>query len=180
MRQCYPAICAWTGDYVNNAHSQSINKPHCLLTQVLKLLFGELNKSLLEWCDYWLYFGRLIRPTQGDEILRRETTDYLEDHAVGTSDGILRYVQCTSPMTIIIFDILDTVYVAMPRHMIDWVMSVLQQHCRIDKFNQHYMIMPSYTGMTRFNKLYSQATKSSCNMTKALRHAIPSAFLATP
>jgi len=97
----------------------------------------------------------MIRPTQGDETPRRETTDYLEDHAVGTLDGILCYVQYTSPMTIFIPNILNTVNVAMPKHVMDWVTSVLQQPFRIDKLNQHYMIMPPCPGFTQFNKPYS-------------------------
>jgi hypothetical protein len=58
-------------------------------------------------------------------------------------------------MTIIVPDILHTVYLSMLKHMMDWVMSFLEQHCRMDKFNQAWAMMRPYPGFARFNKPYS-------------------------
>jgi hypothetical protein len=58
----------------------------------------------------------------------------------GTSSGwnlrrrLLEY-ECISPPTMIISDILYTIYLGILKHLIDWVTSFLEQHPRIDKFN---------------------------------------------
>jgi hypothetical protein len=58
----------------------------------------------------------------------------------GTSSGwnlrrrLLEY-ECISPTTIIISNILYTVYLGMLKDLIDWVTSFIEQHPRIDKFN---------------------------------------------
>jgi len=79
-------------------------------------------------------------------------------------------MKCISPTTIIVHNILDTVYLGMFKHLMDWVMSFLEQHSRIDKFNKCWVIMPPYPGFARFNMRYSQLTQWSGTEMKALCH----------
>jgi len=78
----------------------------------------------------------MILATQGDETERREARQYLEDRAVGTSEGVFGNMKCISPTTIIIPNILQRVYLGILEHLMDWVMSFLEQHSRIDKLHQ--------------------------------------------
>ena len=82
-------------------------------------------------------------------------------------------------MTIIVPDILHTVYLGMLKHLMDWVTSFLEQHSRIDKFNQLWAMMPPYPGVTRFNKPYSQVTQCSGKEMKALGRVIVPVLTAT-
>jgi hypothetical protein len=50
------------------------------------------------------------------------------------------------PTTIIEADILQTIYIGMLQHLMDWAKSFLKLHFRIVKFNQLWMIMPPYAG----------------------------------
>ena len=88
-------------------------------------------------------------------------------------------MKCISPTTIIIPDILHTIYLDMLKHLMDWVMSFLEQHSRINKFNQLWAMMPPYPGFARFTKPYSQVTQWSGKEMKALGHVIVPVFAAT-
>jgi len=88
-------------------------------------------------------------------------------------------MKCISPMTIIVPDILHTVYLGMLKRLMDLVTSFLEQHSRIDKFNQLWAMMPPYPDFAQFNKSYSQVTQWSCNEMKALGRVIVPVFAAT-
>jgi len=88
-------------------------------------------------------------------------------------------MKCISPMTIIVPDILHTVYLGMLKHLMDRVTSFLEQHSRIDKFNQLWAIMPPYLGFARLNKPYSQVTQWSGKEIKALGCVIVRVSMAT-
>jgi hypothetical protein len=120
----------------------------------------------------------MLLVTQGDETERQEARYYLEDPAVGTSDGVFWNMKCISPTTIIIPDILHTIYLGMHQHLIDWVTSFHEQHSMIDKFNQVWEIMPLCPDFASFNKPYSQVTQWSGKEMKAFGHMIFAGFLA--
>jgi hypothetical protein len=146
LGQCFPVICAWTADYFKNIHLHSITQPHCPVCEALKLSFGARNSSLCQLTDYRLYFQKMILATHGDEMERLEARQYLEDRAVGTSEGVFWNMKCISRTTIFVPDILHTVYLGMIKHLIESVTSFLEQHSRIDKFNQLWVMMPPYPG----------------------------------
>ena len=121
----------------------------------------------------------MVLTTQGDETERQEARQSLEDRTVGTSEGVFCNMRCISLTTIIVPDILHTVYVGMLKHLMDWVTSFLEQHSMINKFNQLWAMMPSYPGFARFNKPYSQVTQWSGKEMKALGRVIVPVFAAT-
>jgi len=67
----------------------------------------------------------------------------------------------------------------MRKHLMDWVMSFLEQHSKINKFNQLWTMIPLYRGFAWFNKSYIQVTQWSGKGMKALRHVIVSVFVVT-
>jgi len=121
----------------------------------------------------------MILAPQGDETESQEGRQYVEDRAVGTSEGVFWNMKCISPTTIMVPDILHTVYLGMLEHLMDWVSSFLKQHSRIDKFNQRLAIMPPYPGFARFNKPYSQVTQCSGKDRKEVGCVIVPVFGAT-
>ena len=179
MRQWYPVICAWTADYFENIHLHSIKQPHCPVCEAPKLSFGEWNSSSWQLRDYRLYFQTMILATQGDETERREARQHLEDRAVGSSEGIFWNMKCLSPTTMIVPDIPHTIYLAMLKHLTDRETSFLEQHSRIDKFNQLWEMMPPYPGFARFNKPSGQVMEWSGKEMKALGREIVPVFAAT-
>jgi hypothetical protein len=179
MLQCYPVICAWRADYFENIHWHSIEQPDCPVCKAPKSSFPEWNSSSWQLRDYQLYFQKMILATQADETERREARQYLEDRVVGTSAGVFGNMKWISLTTIIIPDILHTVYLRMLQHLINWIMSFLEQHSRIDKFNQLWAMMPPYPGFTGFNKPYSKMMQSSGKEMKALGRVIVPGFVGT-
>jgi len=179
MWQCYPGICAWTADYLENIHLHSNKQPYCPVCEAPKSSFGEGNSSLWQLRNYQLYLKHMILATQRDERERWEARPYLEDRAVGTSEGVLWNMQSISATTIIVPDILHTVYLFMLKHLMDWVTCFLEQHSRIDKCNQVWAMMPPYPGFARFNKPYSQVTQWRGKEMKAVGLMIVPVFAVT-
>jgi len=89
MRQCHHVICSWTADNFGNIHLQSINQPDCPLCEAPKWSFGEGNSLSWQIGDYRLYFQKMILASQGDVTERWEARQYVEDRAVGTSEGVM-------------------------------------------------------------------------------------------
>lgn len=88
MQQCYPVICTWTANYCENIHLHSFQQPpHCSVYKAPPSLFGEGNSWSWQLRDYWIYFQKMILPTQGYETESRETRQYLEHRAVGIFQG---------------------------------------------------------------------------------------------
>jgi len=179
MRQCYPVNCAYTADYFKNIHLHSIRQPHCPVCEAPKSSIGEANWSLLQLRDCRLYFQKIILATRGDEMGRREVRQYLDHRPVGTSEGIFCNMKCISLKTIIVPKILQTIYLSMLKQLMDCVMSFLEQHSRIDKFNQLCTMMHPYHGFAQFNKPYSLVTQWSGKEMKALGHVRVPSFAAS-
>ena len=121
----------------------------------------------------------MILTTQGNETERREARQYLQYPVVETSEDVFWNIKCISPTMINVPDILHTMYLGMGKHSMDWVTSFLEQHSRIDKFNQLWAIMPRYPGFARFNKPYGQVMQWSGKEKKALGRVIVPVFAAT-
>jgi hypothetical protein len=90
---------------------------------------------------------KMIVATQGDETDRREPRQYLEDHAVGISKGVIWKRNWISPMTIIVPIILHSIYPCMLNRLMDRVTSFLKQQSRISKFHKLWVMMPPYPGL---------------------------------
>jgi len=67
----------------------------------------------------------------------------------------------------------------MPKHLIDWVMSFLTHHSRINKFNQLWATIPPYPAFHQFNRPCSQVTQWSSKEITALQRVIVPVFAVT-
>jgi len=64
----------------------------------------------------------------------------------------------------------------MSEHLMDWVTIFPEQHCRINRFNQLWAMMPPYPGFARLNKPYGQVTQWSGKVMKAVGQVIVRVF----
>jgi hypothetical protein len=110
---------------------------------------------------------------------RQNVRQYLEDQAVGTSEGVLWNMKCMSRMTVIVADILHTIDLGILMHLMNWATSCLEQHSRMDKFNLHCAMMLSNPGFARFNKPYGQVLQWSGTEMNALGHVVVPVYAAT-
>jgi len=101
-----------------------------------------------------------------------EARHYLEDRAVGMSEGDFWNKWCISPTTITVPNIGHNLYLGIVKHWIHWVTSFLEQHSRIDWLNQLWVMMTPDPGFTQFNKPFSVVTRRIGTVKNALRHVI--------
>jgi len=100
--------------------------------------------------------------------LKWDARQYAEDWPVATSEGNIWNIKCISLTTTIIPDILLTFHLCILQHLTEFVTCFLNQHSRIEIFNQLWAMIPSYHGFDRFNNSYSQVTQSSGKEMEAL------------
>ena len=179
MRVSYPVSCVWTADYFEDIHLHSIKQSHCFVFNAAKSSFGYGNLLSGQLRDYQLYLQRMILATQGDSTARQEESHHLEDPVAESSEGGFSNIKYISLMNIIVPDILQTVYLGMLKHLINCVMSFLEQHSRIDKFNQLWPVMPPYPVFAWLNMPQSQLTRWCDKEMKALRRVTVPVFVAT-
>jgi len=94
-------------------------------------------------------------------------------------EGVYWNMQCISPTTIIVPNIVRTVYVGMLKHLTDWITSFLKQQSTINICNQLWGMMPPYPGFGQFNKSYSQVMPSSGKEMTVLGWVIVPDFVVT-
>jgi len=150
----------------------SIKQSHCHVCEAPKSLFRGGSSSSWQSRDNRLYVHKTILMTHGDETERQEDRPYVEDRVVGTSEGIFWNMQCISPITIFLPDIVHTIYLDMLKHLMYCDTSFLKHHSRFDKFNQLWAMMPPYPGFAQFNKPYNQVTEWSGKEMRALGRVI--------
>ena len=63
VRKCFPIICAWTADYVENVNLHSIKSGLYQVCEVPKSTFGSTISSPAPLRDYPGYFRKLIEAT---------------------------------------------------------------------------------------------------------------------
>jgi len=185
------ALCRWSDGAMLSCHlfmdgwllpkhslplNQAAPLPCMRSTKIIVWGRNSLSRQLR---DYQLYFQKMILATEENETERPEARQSLEDRAVGTTEGVFWNVKCISTMTIIVHHIFHTVSLGMLKDSMDWKMSFLKQHFRIEKFNQRWAMMLQYPGFAQFNKPYGQVTHWRGNETKELRCMIVPVFVAT-
>jgi hypothetical protein len=74
--------------------------------------------------------------THGDKTGIRKARQHLEHSADGSSEAIFWNTKCISLVRFSGRDIFHTVYLSMIMHLMDCIISFLEQHFNIDKFNQ--------------------------------------------
>ena len=178
-QECYPVLSASTAIYFESIHLHSVNHPNCLGREAPKSLFGEGNTLWWQLNDDWQSLQRMILTTLGDKMERWESRPYLLDRVVWTPEANFWNMKCISLATVIIPNILHTINLGTFQHLMDRVMSFLEQHARIDKFNQLSVMIPPYPGFARFNKPYSQVTQCSGKQMNGLGHVIVPVSAAT-
>jgi hypothetical protein len=90
----------------------------------------------------------MILLTQGDETEGSEARQYWERRGVATSAGILYNINCICPTTTLVLKILHTIYLRIFMHLMALATYFLEQHSRINKFNQHWALIPPYPGIS--------------------------------
>ena len=88
-------------------------------------------------------------------------------------------MKCISRTMIIVPNIVYSGQLGLLKYLMDWAMSFLKQHLRIDKFNQLCAMMPPFAGIARFKELYRQVEQWSGKKMKALGHVVVQVFMAT-
>jgi hypothetical protein len=92
--------------------------------------------------------AKTIHTTQRVETERWNAIQFLDDRGVARYKSIFGDMKSTSPLTIIVPDILCSNYHSMLRHLNDFVTSLVEHKSSIDIFNQLQVMMYSYPDFT--------------------------------
>jgi hypothetical protein len=160
-RLCFPVICAWTADYSENINLHSIQSGHCHVCEAPKASFGSAASSPAPRRNFADYFLKLITATNTD--VARSTRDaarqYLDDRGVRQTEGVFWALKSLDWVSLLVPDVLHTIYLGILKHLMDWVIPFLEHHNRMDRFNRIWHQMSPYPGFTPFTKPYTAITQ---------------------
>jgi hypothetical protein len=110
----------------------------------------------------------MIQATRFDNQDQNHARDYLTERSIATTEGVFWNMKSVSLHTLIVPDVLHTIYLGILKHLMEWIVPFLEFHKQIDRFNDLWAIMPYYPGFARFNKPYTAVTQWSGKEMKAL------------
>jgi hypothetical protein len=88
MHQWYSVICACMADYFENDQINTIKQHYGLILEAPKSSVWAESSLSLQLKDHWLHFKKMILVTQWNQLEIQEARKYLDNQAVGTSEGI--------------------------------------------------------------------------------------------
>jgi hypothetical protein len=166
-------------DFISNIHLHALKLLYCNMCDALKSSFREWNSLSWQLRDYWQYFQKMIRVTEGVEWERSEAQQYLNGQAVGITENIFWDMRGLSQTTSIVPDSLHTIYLGMLKHVMVWVISFHKQHSRNNKFNKLAVIMSRYPRFAQLRSPYSRVMKWSGKEMDSLMRGIVPGFAST-
>ena len=90
VRKCFPIICAWTADYVENGNLHAIKSGLCHVCEAPKSSFGSTISSPAPLRDYPGYFQKLVEATHPSyrQWRQDEALQYLNQRRAQTTEGV--------------------------------------------------------------------------------------------
>ena len=161
VRKCFPIICAWTADYVENVNLHSIKSGLCHVCEAPKSSFGSTISSPAPLRDYPGYFRKLIEATHPSYSQRRqdEALQYLNKRGARTTEGVFWALRCFDSTSALVPDVLHTIYLGLLKHLMDWLVPFLAHHKRLAVFNRLWSAIGPYPGFSPFRKPYTAVTQ---------------------
>jgi DNA-directed RNA polymerase subunit N (RpoN/RPB10)/oligoribonuclease (3'-5' exoribonuclease) len=182
IRRCFPVICAWIADYVENVNLHSIRSGFCPVCEAPKSSLGNRFCGKHASRDYSDYSERLEEAY--DSVLvngkqdRNEAADYLDSLGVRLTEGVFWSQKSTRLATAAAPEILHTVYLGVLQHMMKWIVVFLKEHKRMDRFDAIWMAVPAYPDLLKFNKTYAAVSQWTGKEMRALGRILLPVFSA--
>lgn len=157
VRKCFPIICGWIADHIENVNLHSVKTTACVACEITRDSHGSLLHPPLV----------LPRLRDGSRYLRLllqyETTDDAESLAALKSVDVKTMEGCfwalggkgVSLETLARPDMLHTIYLGMLKHLMEWVIKFLTTHDRLTLFNKIWDLAGPYPGNLSCNKEFT-------------------------
>jgi hypothetical protein len=153
-------------DYIEHTDLHSIKSSTCHICETPVTDVGQPGAVLGKCRDYEEYYRLLCICTNdymsndefgedGREEWRWGAETSLLESGVHLEEGVLWALGCVGLRTLIVLDMLHTIYLGLLKHVMEWVIPFLTQNEWIDKFNRLWREMPPYPGFEPFHKSYT-------------------------
>jgi hypothetical protein len=107
-------------NYLEIIHLHEIKQPGCLVCEASKSLFGVGNPSTWPCRDYRLCFRKMIQVTAFDNQDQNHAGYCIMERIVAMMESIFWNTQGISFYTLIIPDVLHTIYPHILKHLMEW------------------------------------------------------------
>jgi len=166
VRLCFPIRSARIADPMEKVALHVLKTNACPKCEVLTNELGT-NARSYRARDYARY--QSYKPQS--QTTGSETDD---DHVMnlGIGQNIFYGLYRVSPSHLYKPDILHTIYLALFKHMMDWIEAFLKKHGRLQAFHEVWKALPSYRGFLVHKKAYREVTQWQGKAMRNLGHCI--------
>lgn len=168
IRLCFPVICAWLADHMENANLHCININRCPTCTARPDELGLISDEKLPPREHMVYAQAL---QYGDK-------DVLIQDGVKAINNALWHVD-VEPRDLVRGDLLHNIYLGVLKHLMDWIHDFLDENRRLHIFDEVWKQLPPYPGFTPPQKAYRAVSQWTGKEMRNLGRVILAALTAT-
>jgi len=162
-RRCYPKICTWVADYFENVFLHSIAYSRCPKCEAPESIYGVDKPqggsgtardpaTYAEMMNEYLNGGGT--PEENASVLEE-----LKTRGVRPAEGVFWGLRCVDQMSLVVPDLLHTVYLGVLKHLMEWLVKWLNTEKLMATFDDFWCRVPAYHGLKNFNKRYTATSQ---------------------
>jgi len=165
VRRCFPILFAGIADDMENVALHGMKSNVCPKCEVLP---GELetNANSHRARDYARY-ERCERESASDN-----SRTMFEMLGINLEKNVFHGLHRVSVPSLHRPDLLDTVYLGLFKHLMDWISGFLKKHARLQAFDDTWKALPPYPGFVVPKKAYREVTQWQGNEMRNLGRCI--------
>ena len=169
VRLCFPRQAAWIADHMEKVTLHGIVQNRCPVCEEDVERLGEAVELPVKARDYSEYRRKYYRYIEGNQSAGEE----LLEVGIKLAPGVLWELPHFVQVDLYKLDILHMVHLGIfQTNLMKWVVSFLKKHKQLGSFDEVWMSMPPYPGLSPFNKEYSRISqwqgKEMRNLVKVL------------
>jgi len=153
---CFPILSAWIAAYAEHAALQGIGSKSCPKCEVPCEELGGDPWRMYETRDYMLYREKALRHEPAEAAVIAE---YLQRLGVKIGNNVFTGLDQVSPADLHRPDLLHNIYLALFKHMREWVEGFLKKHKLQQPFDDPWKEIPPYPGFSVPKKAYREITQ---------------------
>jgi len=153
VRLCFPILCVWMADHMENVALHGLKTNACPKSEVPTNELGT-NARSYQARDYARY--PRYKPENQSSGSETDDNDVMN---LGIGQNLFQGRDWVLASDLYKLDILRTTYLGLFKHLMDWIEAFLKKHGRQQAFDEVWKALPPYPGFLLLKKAYSKVTQ---------------------
>lgn len=176
IRLCFPRLCAWLADHVENCYIHGISTNRCPTCLTSPEALGNFMEEFIP--HPYQKYQEVYQNYRTNPQENKSSTQTLKADGIQLINNALWYIPYLLPSDLIRADLLHTIYLGLLKHMMIWIQGFLSDLGRLHIFDQIWCSLPPYPGFTPPNRAYRLISQRIGKEFRNLARVILAVFVA--